>query len=126
MAFVVIVFAVVGVVVVRVRWWMMLQVAVFVSVLQAVAQIAQASVLHAGIVVFATVFWFLYLVVGLAFQLRVGPVLASASVSFLTGGVLFGGVSVVLLYNGTWQGIVLLVVGLVYLVFVAGLFRQTH
>ncbi len=125
-AFVAIVFAAAGVVAVRERWWTMLQVAALVSVPQAVVQIAQASTPHAGIVALAAVFWLLYLAAGLAFQLRIGPALASAPASFLTGGALFGGVSAALLYHGTRQGVALLLVGSVYLVLTAGLLRRAR
>jgi uncharacterized membrane protein len=125
-AFVAIVFAAGAVVSVRERWWTMLQVAALVSVPQAVAQIAQASTPHAGIVALAAVFWLLYVAAGLAFQLRVGPALASAPASFLTGGALFGGISAALLYNGTREGVALLLVGSVYLALAVGLLRRAR
>jgi Predicted membrane protein (DUF2339) len=125
-AFVAIVFAASAVVAVRERWWQMLQVAALVSVPQALAQIAQASTPHAGIVALATAFWLLYLAAGLAFQLRLGPALASAPASFLTGGALFAGVSAALLYDGMHQGIALLVVASVYVALAAALFRRVR
>jgi uncharacterized membrane protein len=125
-AFVAIVFAAAAVVAVRERWWTMLQVAALVSVPQALAQVAQASTPHVGIVALAAVFWLLYLAAGLAFQLRVGPALASAPASFLTGGALFAGVSAALLYDGTHQGIALLVVASVYVALAAALFRRVR
>src|SRR6266545_2206690 len=129
-AFVAIVFAGAAVVAVRERWWKMLQVAALVSVPQAIAQIAQAHAPHPGIVTLAAVFWALYLAAGLAFQLRLGPALAAAPASFLTGGAVFGGVSSALLYgqrdDGLPQGIALLVVASVYVVLAAGLFRRVR
>ena len=129
-AFVAVVFAGGAVVAVRERWWKMLQVAALVSVPQAIAQIAQAHAPHPGIVTLAAVFWALYLAAGLAFQLRLGPALAAAPASFLTGGAVFGGVSSALLYgqrdDGLPQGIALLVVASVYVVLAAGLFRRVR
>ena len=125
-AFVAVMFAAAAVVAVRERWWAMLQVAALVSVPQAVTQIAQASTPHAGIVVLAAAFWLLYAAAGLAFQLRVGPALASAPASFLTGGALFGGIAAALLYNGTREGVALLLVGAVYLALAAALLRRAR
>ncbi len=99
---------------------------VFAAAGVVVVQIAQASTPHAGIVALAAVFWLLYLAAGLAFQLRIGPALASAPASFLTGGALFGGVSAALLYHGTRQGVALLLVGSVYLALTAGLLRRAR
>src|SRR5947207_5059321 len=125
-AFVAIVFAAAVVVAVRERWWTMLQLAALVSVPQALAQIADANAPHVGIVALAAVFWLLYLAAGLAFQLRMGPALASAPASFLTGGALFGGVAAALLYDGTRQGVALLAVASVYVVLAAGLLRRAR
>src|SRR6266540_2061892 len=127
-AFVAVVFAGVAVVAVRERWWTLLQVAALVSVPQAVAQLAQADTPHAGIVTLAAIFWLLYLAAGLGFQLRLGPALASAPASFLTGGAVFAGASAALLYgqrdDGLQQGIALLVVASVYVLLAAVLFRR--
>src|SRR5919108_2459565 len=125
-AFVAIVFAAAAVVAVRERWWTMLQIGAAVSVPQALTQIAQASTAHAGIVTLAVVFWLLYPAAGVAFQLRLGPALASAPATFLTGGALFAGVSAALLYDGTHQGVALLVVASVYVALAAGLFRRAR
>ena len=125
-AFVAIVFAGAALVAVRERWWNLLQAAAIVSVPQALAQIAQADTTHAGIVALALVFWLLYLAAGLAFQLRVGPALASAPASFLTGGALFGGISAAILYDGTHEGVALLIVASVYLVLATALFRRAR
>ena len=125
-AFVAIVFAAAVVVAVRERWWRMLQASALVSVPQALTQIAQAGTAHAGIVTLAAAFWLLYLAAGLAFQLRVGRALASAPASFLSGGALFGGVATALLYNGTEQGVALLVVAAVYLGLAAALFVRAR
>ena len=127
-AFVAVVFAGGAVVAVRERWWKMLQIAAFVSVPQAIAQIAQADAPHPGIVTLAASFWALYLAAGLAFQVRLGPALAAAPASFLTGGAVFGGVSAALLYgqrhDGLLQGIALLVVAAAYVSLAAALFRR--
>jgi uncharacterized membrane protein len=127
-AFVAVVFAGAAVVAVRERWWTLLQVAALVSVPQAVAQVAQADTPYAGIVTLAAIFWLLYLAAGLAFQLRLGPALASAPASFLTGGAVFAGASAALLYgqrdDGLRQGIALLVVASVYVLLAAALFRR--
>jgi uncharacterized membrane protein len=127
-AFVAVVFAGVAVVAVRERWWTLLQVAALVSVPQAVAQLAQADTPHAGILTLAAIFWLLYLAAGLGFQLRLGPALASAPASFLTGGAVFAGASAALLYgqrdDGMQQGIALLVVASVYVLLAAVLFRR--
>src|SRR6266540_1448214 len=96
-AFVAVVFAGAAVVAVREQWWRMLQVAALVSVPQAIIQIADAGAPHAGIVTLAIVFWLLYVAAGLAFQLRLGPALAAAPASFLTGSAVFAGVSGALL-----------------------------
>jgi uncharacterized membrane protein len=125
-AFVAIVFAAATVVAVRERWWKMLQVAALVSVPQALAQVAQAGNAHAGIVTLAATFWLLYLAAGLAFQLRVGPALASAPATFMTGGALFGGVAAALLYDGTHQGVALLLVASVYLAVSVSLFSRAR
>src|ERR671930_2048675 len=125
-AFVAIVFAGAAVVAVRERWWTLLQVAAIVSVPQAIAQVAQSDTTHAGIVALALVFWLLYLAARLAFQLRGGPILATATASFLTGGALFGGISAAILYDGTHEGVALLIVGSVYLVLAAALFRRAR
>jgi uncharacterized membrane protein len=121
-AFVVFVFAAAGVVAVRMRWWKLLQAAALVSVPQALAQIAQASSPHAGIVALALAFWLLYLAAGLAFQLRLGSALAGAPASFLTGSALFGAASAALLYDGTHQGVALLIVAAVYVAAATTLF----
>src|SRR5205085_2146920 len=89
-------------------------------------QIAQASSAHAGIVTLAACFWLLYLAAGVAFQLRVGPALASAPASFLTGGALFGGVVTAILYSGTEQGVALLIVAAVYVALAAALFVRAR
>src|SRR6266540_2029516 len=127
-AFVAVVFAGGAVVAVRERWWKMLQIAALVSVPQAIAQIAQADAPHPGIVTLAASFWALYLAAGLAFQVRLGPALAAAPASFLTGGAVFGGVSAALLYgqrhDGLLQGIALLVVAAAYVSLAAALFRR--
>src|SRR6266511_2196994 len=127
-AFVAVVFAGGAVVAVRERWWKMLQIAALVSVPQAIAQIAQADAPHPGIVTLAASFWALYLAAGLAFQVRLGPALAAAPASFLTGGAVFGGVSAALLYgqrhDGLLQGIALLVVAAAYVALAAALFRR--
>src|SRR6266511_6218709 len=127
-AFVAVVFAGAAVVAVRERWWKMLQIAALVSVPQAIAQIAQADAPHPGIVTLAASFWALYLAAGLAFQVRLGPALAAAPASFLTGGAVFGGVSAALLYgqrhDGLLQGIALLVVAAAYVALAAALFRR--
>jgi uncharacterized membrane protein len=129
-AFVAVVFAGAAVVAARERWWRMLQVAALVSVPQAIAQIADASAPHAGIVTLAIVFWLLYVAAGLAFQLRLGPALAAAPASFLTGSAVFAGVSGALLYgqrdDGLSQGIALLVVAAVYVALAAALFRRVR
>jgi len=129
-AFVAVVFAGTAVVAVRQRWWAMLQVGALVSVPQALAQFAQADTPHPGIVTLAAVFWLLYLAAGLAFQLRLGPALASAPASFLIGGAVFGGVSAALLYgqrnDGRPQGVALLVAASVYVALAAGLFRRAR
>src|ERR671935_2101834 len=129
-AFVAIVFAGAAVVAVRERWWALLQVAALVSVPQAIAQIAQANTPHAGIVTLATVFWLLYVAAGLAFQFRLGPALAAAPASFLTGSAVFAGISAAALYgqrdDGLPQGIALLVVASVYVALAAALFRRVR
>ena len=129
-AFVAIVFAGAAVVAVRERWWTLLQVAALVSVPQAIAQIAQANTPHAGIVTLATVFWLLYVAAGLAFQFRLGPALAAAPASFLTGSAVFAGISAAALYgqrdDGLPQGIALLVVASVYVALAAALFRRVR
>src|SRR5919201_4491143 len=104
-AFVAIVFAAAAVVAVRERWWKILQAAALISVPQALAQIAGANAPHVGIVTLALAFWLLYVAAGLAFQLRVGPALASAPASFLTGAALFGGVSAAVIYDGLREGV---------------------
>src|SRR5204863_5087589 len=125
-AFVAIVFAGAAVVAVRKRWWKLLQAAALVSVPQAVAQIAQASSPHTGIVVLALAFWLLYLAAGLAFQLRLGTALASAPASFLTGGAVFGAVSGALLFAGADEGVALLVVAATYAALTAALFLRSR
>jgi len=129
-AFVAVVFAGAAVVAVRERWWRMLQVAALVSVPQAIIQIADAGAPHAGIVTLAIVFWLLYVAAGLAFQLRLGPALAAAPASFLTGSAVFAGVSGALLYgqrdDGLSQGIALLVVAVVYAVLAGALFLRVR
>ena len=127
-AFVAVVFAATALVAVRERWWTLLRVAALVSVPQAIAQVAQAESAHTGLVALAAVFWLLYLAAGLAFQLRLGPALASAPASFLTGGAVFAGVSAALLFGhrdeGLPQGVALLVVASVYVLVAAAVFRR--
>jgi uncharacterized membrane protein len=125
-AFVAIVFAGAAVVAVRERWWKLLQAAALVSVPQALAQIAEASVPHAGIVALAPAFWLLYLAAGLAFQLRLGTALASAPASFLTGGAVFGAVSAALLFDGADEGVALLVVAATYAALTSALFLRAR
>ena len=129
-AFVAVVFAGATFVAVRERWWRMLQVAALVSVPQAVAQIADASAPDAGIVTLTIVFWLLLVGAGVAFQLRLGRALAGAPASFLTGGVVFAGVSAALLYGqrgeSLSQGIALLVAASVYAALAAVFFRRAR
>jgi uncharacterized membrane protein len=127
-AFVAVVFAGATVVAVRQRWWVLLQVSALVSVPQALAQIAAADSRHASIVTLAVVFWLLYLLAGIAFQFRLGPALAAAPASFLTGSAVFAGVSAALLYGrrdgGVQQGIALLVAAAVYVGVATVLYRR--
>jgi uncharacterized membrane protein len=125
-AFVAIVFAGASVVAVRQGWWTMLRIAALVSAPQALAQIADAGAPHPGIVTLAAVFWLLYVAAGLANQLRVGRVLATAPASFLVAGAVFAGVSAALLYDGVRQGIALLAVAAVYVVVSAALYRRAR
>jgi uncharacterized membrane protein len=121
-AFVAVVFAAAAIVAVRMRWWKLLQAAALVSVPQALAQVAQADATHTGIVALALVFWLLYLGAGLAFQLRLGPRLAGAPASFLTGSTVFAAACAAILYHGVAQGVALVVVASTYLVLTAMLF----
>ena len=127
-AFVAVVFAGATAVAVRQRWWILLQVSALVSVPQALAQIAGADSPHASIVTLATAFWLLYLAAGLAFQFRLGPALAAAPASFVTGGAVFSAVSAALLYGrrdgGVQQGIALLVAAAVYVAVATLLYRR--
>ena len=129
-AFVAVVFVGATVVAVRQRWWVLLQVSALVSVPQALGQIAAADSPHASIVTLATFFWLLYLAAGLVFQFRIGPALASAPASFLTGSAVFAGVSAAVLYGrrdgGLQQGIALLVVAVVYVTVAAVLYRRVR
>src|SRR5256885_4134684 len=102
-AFVAIVFAAAMVVAVRERWWTMLQLAALVSVPQALAQVAQVSAPHAGIVTLASAFWLLYLGAGVAFQLRVGSGLTARPASFLLGGAVYAGIAAELLFSSQHQ-----------------------
>jgi uncharacterized membrane protein len=126
--FVAVVFAGATAVALRQRWWILLQVSALVSVPQALAQIADADSPHASIVTLATAFWLLYLAAGLAFQFRLGPALASAPASFVTGGAVFSAVSAALLYGrrdgGMQQGIALLVAAAVYVAVATVLYRR--
>jgi len=129
-AFVAVVFVGATVVAVRQRWWVLLQVSALVSVPQALGQIAAADSPHTSIVTLATFFWLLYLAAGLVFQFRIGPALASAPASFLTGSAVFAGVSAAVLYGrrdgGLQQGIALLVVAVVYVTVAAVLYRRVR
>src|SRR5438094_4593993 len=129
-AFVAVVFAGAAVVAVRQRWWTMLQIAALVSVPQALAQANDAATPHVGIVTLTAVFWLLYLAAAVAFQLRLGPALAAAPASFLTGSALFAGVSAALLYGqrdgGLQQGIAELAAASVYVVLAGALFRRAR
>jgi uncharacterized membrane protein len=114
----------------RQRWWTMLQIAALVSVPQALAQAADASAPHVGIVTLTAIFWLLYVAAGLAFQFRLGRALAAAPASFLTGSALFAGVSAALLYGhrdgGLQQGIAQLVAASAYVILAAVLFRRAR
>jgi uncharacterized membrane protein len=129
-AFVAVVFAGAAVVAVRQRWWTMLQIAALVSVPQALAQANDAAAPHVGIVTLTAVFWLLYLAAAVAFQFRLGPALAAAPASFLTGSALFAGVSAALLYGqrdgGLQQGIAQLAAASVYVVLAGALFRRAR
>jgi uncharacterized membrane protein len=129
-AFVAIVFAGAAVVAVRQRWWTMLQIAAVVSAPQALVQANDAAAPHLGIVTLAAVFWLLYLAAAVAFQLRLGPALAAAPASLLTGSALFAGVSAALLYGsrdgGLQQGIAQLVAAAAYVALAAVLFRRAR
>ena len=129
-AFVAVVFAGAATVAVSRRWWVLLQVAALVSVPQALAQAAAADSAHASIVTLAAAFWLLYLAAGLVFQFKLGPALAAAPASFLTGGAVFAGVSAALLYgrrdDGVPQGIAQLVVAAVYVAVAAALYRRAR
>ena len=123
-AFVAIMFAAALVVATRKRWWTLLEVAALVSVPQALAQVAGATGPHPAIVTIAAAFWLLYLVAGLAFQLRLGRALGSAPASFLVGSAAFAAASAMLLYNFEQQGYAVLVVASVYVVLAGGLFKS--
>ena len=129
-AFVAVVFAGAAVVAVRQRWWTMLQIAALVSAPQALVQAQEASAPHLGIVALTTVFWLLYVVAAVAFQLRLGPALAAAPASLLTGSALFAGVSAALLYGqrdgGLQQGIAQLAAASAYVVLAGALFRRAR
>jgi uncharacterized membrane protein len=129
-AFVAVVFAGAAVVAVRQRWWTTLQIAALVSVPQALVQANDAAAPHVGIVTLAAVFWLLYLAAAVAFQLRLGPALAAAPASLLTGSALFAGVSAAILYGsrhgGLQQGIAQLVAASAYVVVAAVLFRRAR
>jgi uncharacterized membrane protein len=129
-AFVAVVFAGAAVVAVRQRWWTMLQIAALVSAPQALVQANDAAAPHIGIVTLAAVFWVLYLAAAVAFQLRLGPALAGAPASFLTGSALFAGVSAAILYGsrhgGLQQGIGQLVAASAYVLVAAVLFRRAR
>jgi uncharacterized membrane protein len=129
-AFVAVVFAGAAVVAVRERWWTMLQIAVLVSAPQALVQANDAAAPHVAIVTLTAVFWLLYLAAAVAFQLRLGPALAAAPASFLTGSALFAGVSAAILYGsrhgGLQQGIAQLAAALAYVVLAAVLFRRAR
>jgi uncharacterized membrane protein len=123
-AFVAVVFAATAIVAVRERWWTMLKVAALVSVPQTLAQIAEANAPGAGIVALAAAFWLLYLGAGIAYQLRLGPQLASSPASFLTGSAVFAGIAAMTLYPYDEQGYAVLVVASVYVLVAAVLFRS--
>jgi uncharacterized membrane protein len=129
-AFVAVVFAGAAVVAVRERWWTMLQIAALVSSPQALAQANDAAGPHVGIVTLTAVFWLLYLAAAVAFQLRLGPALAAAPASFLTGSALFAGVSAAILYGqrdgGLQQGIAQLAAASAYVVLAAVLYRRAR
>jgi uncharacterized membrane protein len=129
-AFVAVVFAGAAVVAVRERWWTMLQIAALVSAPQALAQASDAAAPHLGIVTLTAVFWLLYLAAAVAFQFRLGPALAAAPASFLTGSALFAGVSAAILYGqrdgGLQQGIAQLAAASVYVVLAGVLFRRAR
>jgi uncharacterized membrane protein len=129
-AFVAVVFAGAAVVAVRERWWTMLQIAALVSAPQALAQAGDAAAPHFGIVTLTAVFWLLYLAAAVAFQFRLGPALAAAPASFLTGSALFAGVSAAILYGqrdgGLQQGIAQLAAASVYVVLAGVLFRRAR
>ena len=129
-AFVAVVFAGAAVVAVRQRWWTMLQIAALVSAPQALAQAHDALAPHAGIVTLMALFWLFYLGAALAFQFRLGPALAAAPASFLTGSALFAGLSAALLYGhrdgGLQQGIAQLAAASAYVVLAGILFRRAR
>jgi len=129
-AFVAVVFAGAAVVAVRQRWWTMLQIAALVSAPQALVQANDAAGPHVGIVTLIAIFWLLYLAAAVAFQLRLGPALAAAPASFLTGSALFAGVSAAILYGsrhgGLHQGIAQLVAASAYVLVAAVLFRRAR
>jgi uncharacterized membrane protein len=129
-AFVAVVFAGAAVVAVRQRWWTMLQIAALVSVPQALVQANDAASPHVGIVALTAIFWLLYLAAAVAFQLRLGPALAAAPASFVTGSALFAGVSAAVLYGsrggGLQQGIAQLVAAAAYVAVAAVLFRRAR
>src|SRR5438094_4016807 len=129
-AFVALVFAGAAVVAVRQRWWTMLQIAALVSAPQALVQANDAAAPHGGIVTLIAVFWLLYLAAAVAFQLRLGPALAAAPASFLTGSALFAGVSAAILYGqrdgGLQQGIAQLAAASAYVVLAGALYRRAR
>jgi uncharacterized membrane protein len=129
-AFVAVVFAGAVVVAVRERWWTMLQIAALVSAPQALVQANDAAAPHVGIVTLTAAFWLLYVAAAVAFQFRLGPALAAAPASFLTGGALFAGVSAAILYGqrdgGLQQGVAQLAAASVYVVLAAVLFRRAR
>jgi uncharacterized membrane protein len=129
-AFVAVVFAGAAIVAVRQRWWTMLLIAALVSAPQALAQANDAVGPHVGIVTLTAAFWLLYLAAAVAFQLRLGPALAAAPASFLTGSALFAGVSAAILYGqrdgGLQQGIAQLAAASAYVVVAGVLFRRAR
>jgi uncharacterized membrane protein len=114
-AFVAFVFAGTAIVCVRERWWTLLRAGIFVSAVQAAAQVADIRAPHVGIVVLAGSFWLLYVATGLAWQFRSGRELAGGPASLVVGSAVFAGVAAALLFDrGLDLGITLLVVAASY------------
>jgi uncharacterized membrane protein len=125
-AFAALMFAAGATVAVQRRWQPLLGVAFVATIWQIGGLVAEAGVTDWDVVAVAAAFWLPYLGAAVAFQLRVGPSLASLPSTLVLAGALLAGLSAVQLFEGVDEGWALLVVAAVHALAAVAFFPQAR